>query len=214
MPNDLLQFGLTALVTLTVVVDPFGSIPLFVAMTRGMDAAQRQATLVRAVTIAVTVAFFFMIAGRALLSYLGVSVEAFAISGGILLFVTALPMLFGQRPGLQAPEREEHSTAGEDMAVFPLAMPLLTGPGTIATILLLTAQVSSDPPRLLVLALVIAVVFLIVLLVLRVGESLVLRVGEGKVHILTRVMGILLAALAVQFVLNGIAGYWKGLSGP
>ncbi len=214
MPNDLLQFGLTALVTLTVVVDPFGSIPLFVAMTRGMDNAQRQATLLRAVTIAVSVAYFFMIAGRALLSYLGVTVQAFAISGGILLFVTALPMLLGQRPGLQAPERQEHAAAGEDIAIFPLAIPLLTGPGTIATILLLTAQASSDPPHLLVLAMMIAVVFLVVWLILRIGEGLVMRVGAGKVHILTRVMGILLAALAVQFVLNGIADYLKGLAGP
>lgn len=212
--DTLIQFGLTAFVTLLVVVDPFGVAPIFVAMTQSMSAAERQAILTRAVGVAFGVALFFMIAGRAVLSYLGVTVNAFSISGGILLFVAALPMLFGERPGLQAPEPQESGTAGESIAVFPLAIPLLSGPGTIASILLLTSRADTDLARLLVLALAISMVYLVVILSLRASETIIKRLGQGGVHIITRVLGILLAALAVQFVLNGIAGYYKFLVNP
>ncbi len=214
MSQDLIQFALTAFVTLVVVVDPIGVVPIFVAMTRGMELPERRAVVMQSVTIAFGVALFFMLAGRVLLSYLGVSVDAFGISGGILLFITALPMLFGERPGLQAPEPGEHSTVGESIAVFPLGIPLLTGPGAIATILLLTNRAGTEPPYLILLALAIALVYLIALLIMRMGEGLLLRLGEGKVHIISRVLGILLAAVAVQFVLNGITGYYRSLVGP
>lgn len=210
----LIQFGLTAFVTLLVVVDPFGVAPIFVTMTRGMPTAERRAILTRAVSIAFVVALFFMIAGRSMLSYLGVTVNAFSISGGILLFVTALPMLLGARPGLQAPEPQESGTAGESIAVFPLAIPLLSGPGAIASILLLTTRAGTDLSRLLVLGIAISLVYLVVMLSLGASESIVARLGQGRVHIITRVLGILLAALAVQFVLNGIEGYFKSLVGP
>jgi len=214
MDKGLLQFGLTAFVTLLVVVDPFSVVPIFVTLTQGERAARRRPILTRSVVIAFGVALFFLLAGRAVLSYLGVTLHAFAISGGILLFATALPMLFGQRAGLQAPEHEEQSAAGEDISIFPLAIPLLSGPGAIASILLLTTQAGSDSRRLAALAIAIATVYLIALLVLYVGEKLMARIGESKVHIVTRVMGIVLAALAVQFVLNGITGYYKSLLAP
>jgi multiple antibiotic resistance protein len=212
MNEQYAHFALTALVTLLVVVDPFGVVPIYVSLTREASAAERRAILGRAVLIAFGVAIFFLLAGRAVLSYLGVTVHAFAISGGILLFATALPMLFGQRGGLQAPEQEERGTAGEDISIFPLAIPLLSGPGSIASILLLTTQAGSDPRRLAALGLAIAVVYLVSFLVLRIGERLMARIGEGKVHIITRVMGIVLAALAVQFVLNGVTGYYQSLT--
>jgi multiple antibiotic resistance protein len=135
------------LVTILVVGDPPGVVPIFVALTKDEEPRRRRAILIRAVLIAFGVALFFLVAGRAVLSYLGVTVHAFSISGGILLFVAAMPMLFGQRGGLQAPEGKERGArvmagkevatrrAGQDISVFPLAMPLLSGPGTIATIL-------------------------------------------------------------------------------
>jgi multiple antibiotic resistance protein len=211
MTHNLLQFSLTALVTLTVVIDPLGVAPIFVAMTAGLSATERKATLNRALLIAFSVTIFFLLAGQLILSYLGVTVQAFGISGGILLFATALPMLFGHRPGLQAPESQEHTTAGEDVAIFPLAIPLLSGPGTIATVILLASQAGSDPLRLLIIAIAAGLVFLAAWIVLRTGQRLLVRLGEGKMHILTRVLGIILAALAVQYVLNGINGYYKTL---
>ncbi|HET8783522.1 MAG TPA: MarC family protein [Pyrinomonadaceae bacterium] len=210
MDQEILRFGLAALVTLLVVVDPPGVVPLFVALTQDQP-ERRRAILTRAVLIAFGVALFFLIAGRAVLSYLGVTVHAFSISGGILLFVTAMPMLFGQRGGLQAPEPKERG--GEDISVFPLAMPLLSGPGTIATILLLTSQAGNDMRKLSAIGVAIAIVFLVSFIALYLGSRLMRLLGEGGVHIATRVMGIVLAALAVQYVLNGITGYYHLLSG-
>jgi multiple antibiotic resistance protein len=122
-------------------------------------------------------------------------------------------MLFGHRAGLQAPERGEQSTAGEDIAIFPLAMPLLSGPGAIASILLLTSQANNDPRRLAALGAAVFLVYGITLLVLHLGGRIMAKIGEGKVHIVTRVLGIVLAALAVQYVLNGITDYYDTLKG-
>lgn len=212
MNEELLRFSLTAFVTLLVVVDPPGVVPIFVALTEGADAAKRRATVRRAVVVALLVALFFLFAGRSLLSYLGVTIHAFAISGGVLLFATALPMLFGHRPGLQAPEPKEHPMAAEDPAIFPLAIPLLSGPGAIATILLLTSQAIGYIARFVALALVVVLVYGVALVTLQLGGSLMARIGEGKLHIVTRVMGIILAALAVQFILNGITAYYDALT--
>lgn len=211
MDHDFMRFGLAAFVTLLVVVDPPGVVPIFVALTRGEEPARRRAILTRAVVIAFGVALFFLVAGRSVLSYLGVTVHAFSISGGILLFATAMPMLFGQRGGLQAPERNERGSVGQDVSVFPLAIPMLSGPGVIATVLLLTSQAAGDPRRLAAVAVAITLVFLVAFVSLYFGARLIARVGEGGVHIATRVMGIVLAALAVQYVLNGFAGYYASL---
>lgn len=211
MDQEIVRFGLAAFVTLLVVVDPPGVVPIFVALTQN-EPSRRAAILTRAVLIALGVALFFLIAGRAVLSYLGVTVHAFSISGGILLFVAAMPMLFGQRGGLQAPEPKERGSVGEDISVFPLAMPLLSGPGTIATILLLTSQTGNDLRKLGAIGIAIAIVFLVSFISLYLGSRLMKLLGEGGVHIATRVMGIVLAALAVQYVLNGITGYYHVLS--
>lgn len=211
MDQDFMRFGLAAFVTLLVVVDPPGVVPIFVALTREEQPARRRAILTRAVVIAFGVALFFLVAGRSVLSYLGVTVHAFSISGGILLFATAMPMLFGQRGGLQAPEGNERGSVGQDISVFPLAIPMLSGPGVIATILLLTSEAAGDPRRLGAVAVAITLVFLVTFVSLYFGASLISRVGEGGVHIATRVMGIVLAALAVQYVLNGVAGYYNSL---
>jgi multiple antibiotic resistance protein len=216
MDANLAHFALTAFVTLLVVVDPVGVAPIFVAVTRELDVQARRRTLTRAVMIAFAVVLFFLFAGRWLLSYLGVTVHAFAISGGILLFATALPMLFGQRPVLQGPEREHvrgnDQRAGEAAAVFPLAIPLLSGPGTITTILLLTNQPGAAPLRSVAVLAAAALVFLATWLILRTAEVLMLRLGESRIHIVTRVLGIVLAALAVQFVLDGVTGYYQSLA--
>lgn len=213
MDQDFFRFGLAAFVTLLVVVDPPGVVPIYVGLTKDEKPARRRTILIRAVLIALGVALFFLVAGRAVLSYLGVTVHAFSISGGILLFVAAMPMLFGQRGGLQSPEPNEQSSVGHDVSVFPLAMPLLSGPGTIATILLLTSQASGDTMRLVSIGAAIAAVFLVSFITLYLGARLISLVGEGGVHIATRVMGIVLAALAVQYVMNGVAGYYHLLLG-
>jgi multiple antibiotic resistance protein len=212
MDESLPQFALTAFVTLMVVVDPVGVAPNFVALTSELGTVERNNILRRAAFVAFGITIFFLVAGRWLLSYLGVTVNAFSISGGILLFVAAWPMLFGHRPGLQAPERGEQGMTGDDIAIFPLAIPLLSGPGTITTILLLTNRPDADFVRMALLVVIVAVVFFISWLVLYAAERIVTRLGEGKVRIMTRVLGIILAALAVQFVLNGVGGFYNSLA--
>ncbi|MGH7927884.1 MAG: MarC family protein [Candidatus Binatia bacterium] len=212
MDESLLQFFLRAFVTLFVVVDPLGVAPNFVALTSEFGTIERKRTLRRALIIAFGVTLFFLVAGRWLLDYLGVTVHAFAISGGILLFAASWSMLFGHRPGLQAaPEHMEHGMTGEDIAVFPLAIPLLSGPGTITSILLLTNHPDTNALLMSILTAIVVVVYLISWFVLYAGERIIMRLGEGKVRIMTRVLGIILAALAVQFVLNGIGGFYDSL---
>lgn len=206
----LFQFGLTGFVTLLVVVDPLGLVPIFASLTAGVPRERRREILRRAVLIAFGVALFFLLAGRLALAYLGVSVHAFAISGGVLLFATALPMLFGQRAGLQAPEQTEQPSP-DDPSIFPLAIPLLSGPGALTSILLLTTEARGDLTRLAALVLASATVFAITWLVLRLSQGVIARVGEGGIHVATRVLGIVLAALAVQYVLNGVTGYYQSL---
>lgn len=206
--GSLLRYVLTSFVTLLVVVDPFGIVPVFAGLTATMDNPARQKTLNRAMIIGFGISLFFLIAGRAALGYLGVTVDAFAISGGILLFATALPMLFGQRAGLQSSEPGE--PADTDIAVFPLAIPLLSGPGSITTILLLTSQAGGSVLRLGLLVAATGLVFVVSWLVLKAGTALMARVGESGAHVATRILGVVLAALAVQFVLNGVTGYLHG----
>ena len=119
--------------------------------------------------------------------------------------------LDSERGGLQSPQPEERDP-DEDISVFPLAMPLLSGPGTIATILLLTSQVGNDMRKLAAIGVAIAIVFIVSFISLYLGSRLMRLLGKGGVNIATRVMGIVLAALAVQYVLNGITGYYELLS--
>lgn len=208
---ELLRFGLSGFVTLLVVVDPFGLVPIYLGLTAPMSADLKRATLVRAIFIALLVSLFFLLAGHAALTYIGVSVNAFAISGGILLFITAFPMLFGHRSGTQSDENPEHNPADNDIAVFPLAIPLLSGPGALTSILLLSDLAHGHAERLAVLIVAVVVAFAASYVVLRFGSNLLLRTGERGMQVATRVMGIVTAALAVQYVLNGVTGYYHSL---
>ena len=207
MDESLLRFTTTAFVMLIVVINPVAVAPVFVGVTRGMPVAERRSVLNRAVLVAFCVALFFLLAGRLLLAYLGVTMHAFAVSGGILLFLISLPMLFGQRSSMQSPTGSENRGGGEDVAVFPMAIPMLAGPGTIATILVLATQAGGDVRRMLALGVVLACIYVVSWPILHASDRVIARLGEGKVGIITRVLGIILAALAVQYVFNGITGY-------
>lgn len=213
MDETLVQFTVTAFVMLIVVINPVAVAPVFVGVTRGMGAAERRAVLNRAVVVAFCVAVFFLVAGRLMLSYLGVTMHAFAVSGGILLFLIALPMLFGQRSSLQSPAGGEQPGGGEDVAIFPMAIPMLAGPGSIATVLVLATQAGSDVRRILALAAVLAGIYVISWPILHASDRVITRIGEGMTGIITRVLGLILAALAVQYVFNGITGYYDWVVG-
>jgi len=206
MNADLTQFALTAFGLLFVMINPIAVSPVFVAVTNGMTSHQQRKVLTRAVIAAFGVALFFLFIGRTFLSYMGVSVQAFSISGGILLFAIAFPMMMGQRSPIQTQPMEQ---TGTDVAIFPLTIPQLAGPGTIATILLLATQVGTDLSRLAVLTGIILFIYLISWPILFMAERMMNYLGEGVMHIITRILGLVLAALAVQYVMNGIADFYK-----
>jgi multiple antibiotic resistance protein len=157
------------------------------------------------VLVAAVVILFMGVVGRIILDYLGITLPAFTIAGGILLFLIAIDMLFARPTGAKRTEAEELEAAqGENPAVFPLAVPMIAGPGTIATVLLLVNLSHGDRLNLIVVTAAYAVALIITWLCMR-GSSLLLRViGKTGIHVISRLLGIILAALAVQFVLNGL----------
>jgi multiple antibiotic resistance protein len=191
----------TTFVTLFVVIDPIAVAPLFVALTQGMTDAMRRRIALRAILVAFGLLAAFGIAGKALLAGIGIGLPAFRISGGLLLFLMAVDMLFERRT-----ERREKRAAeeGPDPSVFPLATPLIAGPGALATMILLSSRRSGDPLALLELHLVLVVVLVITYVICRAGGLIERALGHTGVVVITRLLGILLAALAVQFVFDGL----------
>lgn len=197
-------FLITAFVTLFVVIDPIGTAPLFVALTQGMSPSRRRAIGVRACLIAAILLALFGLAGEDFLSFIGISMPAFQIAGGILLFLTALDMLFDRRSQRRRDHADEgKDTPADDPSVFPLAMPLIAGPGAMATMVLLIGETGrSAQGMLLITGVMLVVIALVFLAFLSAGliEKMLRRTGT---MVLTRLFGLLLAALSVQFVLNG-----------
>lgn len=189
----------TAFATLFVVIDPIGLTPVFVALTQGMPARERFAIATRSTMIAIFILTLFGLFGESVLGFIGISMPAFRIAGGILLFITALDMLFERR----SKRREDQTLERPDPSVFPLALPLIAGPGAIASMILLTGQ-SNDIAGLFAVHLVmIATVGLAFLMFLSAGY-LERLLGKTGINVVTRLLGMLLAALSVQFVVDGI----------
>ncbi|WP_136440870.1 MarC family protein [Pacificoceanicola onchidii] len=197
-------FLITSFVTLFVVIDPIGLTPLFIALTSGTDAKHRRAVALRACVIAFALLTLFAFLGEGLLGFIGISMPAFRIAGGILLFLTALDMLFERR----TKRREDQSETEDfpDPSVFPIAIPLLAGPGAIATIILLIGQTGDLLGQISVLGVMVSVLLIALLLFLSAG--LIERaLGKTGITVVTRLLGMLLAALSVQFVLDGLRDF-------
>lgn len=199
------RFVATAFATAFAIIDPIGMIPMTIAATARVSPQRRNAIVDQAVLVGAVVILFMGALGRVILDYLGITLPAFTIAGGILLFLIAIDMLFARPTGAKQTEAEEREAAqGENPAVFPLAIPMIAGPGTIATVLLLVNLSHGDRLDLLVVAAAYAFALFVTWLCMR-GSSLLLRViGTTGIHVISRLLGIILAALAVQFVLNGI----------
>lgn len=199
------RFIATALATAFTIIDPIGMIPMTLGSTARMSPDRRNQIVDQAVLVAAGVILFMGVVGRIILDYLGITLPAFTIAGGILLFLIAIDMLFARPTGAKRTEAEEREAAqGENPAVFPLAVPMIAGPGTIATVLLLVNLSHGDRWNLIVVTAAYAVALIVTWLCMR-GSSLLLRViGKTGIHVISRLLGIILAALAVQFVLNGL----------
>jgi multiple antibiotic resistance protein len=203
-------FLVSAFVTLFVVIDPIGLTPVFIALTPGLTAQQRRAIAIRATVIAAGLLFLFAFLGEQVLGFIGISMPAFRIAGGILLFLTALDMLFERRT-----KRREDQADVEDVpdpSVFPIAIPLIAGPGAIASIILLAGQAEGPVGMASVLGVMVAVLIIVFLLFL--SAPLIERaLGKTGIVVVTRLLDMLLAALSVQFVLDGIRGFGLALGG-
>ncbi len=196
-------FLITAFATLFVVIDPPGLVPLFIALTRGMSPERRRAMALRACIIASFLLLVFGLAGESILGFVGISMPAFRIAGGILLFLTALDMLFERRT-----QRREGQQADpdHDPSVFPLATPLIAGPGAIASMILLVGESGTSwTGTAWVIGLMLGMMAVTYAFLLA-SPPLERMLGRTGTIVITRLLGMLLAALSVQFVIDGIKG--------
>jgi len=201
-------FTIRAFVTFFTIIDPVGLAPVVIALTAQLNDAQRSRIVTRAVLISAAIIAFFALVGRFLLDRLGISLYAFNIAGGALLFLVAVDMLFGRQSGTRETKAEaDEALTREDISVFPLAIPMIAGPGTIATTILYVGLAQSNIINLLSVAGAIISALVAAWVVMRSSLWIVGRVGRTGILVLSRILGVLLGALAVQFILNGIATF-------
>ncbi len=194
---------LTTFFILFVIIDPIALAPLFIALTQGMAPAKRRSVALRACLIAIGLLTAFGLLGDALLGAVGISMPAFRIAGGILLFLTALDMLFERR----TQRREgQHADPDHDPSVFPLATPLIAGPGSFTTMILLVNEPGNGMADVLIVHLVMIVVVAAGFVLFMASGLIERALGRTGILVITRLLGMLLAALSVQFVLDGVRG--------
>ena len=197
-------FG-SALVTFLVIIDPPGCAPIFASLTRGTTAAHRRMMAVRSAIIAWAILMFFALLGKPMLHALGINLASFRIAGGVMLFMIALDMVFERRT--QRREERAQSIEGtpqaEDISVFPMAIPMIAGPGSIASAMLWVSRADDTVEVLTVLA-AITVVIVITLVTLLAAGPLMRLLGDRVEAMITRILGVILAALAAQFVVDGL----------
>ena len=206
-------FG-TAFITLAVIVDPPGCAPIFASLTAGTDAAHRRKMAIRSSLVAMFVLLFFSLLGKALLDTLGITLPAFRLAGGIMLFMIALDMVFEKRTERREERAEEikGTPEAEDISVFPMAIPMIAGPGAIASVMLLMSRAHDWNERAVVLGAIVAVIVLTLLALLAAGP-LMRMIGAKLEAMITRILGVILAALAAQFVVDGLKQALPALAG-
>ena len=197
-------FLITAFVSLFVVIDPIGLMPLFIALTQDNTAHERRTIAIRACLTSVFLLVLFTALGEAVLGFVGISMAAFRVAGGVLLFLTALDMLFERRT-----KRREDRTEEEDFpdpSIFPLSIPLIAGPGSIATVILLAGQKPGIEGLVAVIGIMICVVAIVFGFFMLAGP-IERMLGKTGTVVVTRLLGMLLAALSVQFILDGLRAF-------
>lgn len=206
------DFIISALVTLIVTVDPPGLAPIFLSLTPGMSALSRRKVAIRAVLIAFVIMTATALGGEPLINALSITLPAFRIAGGLLLFTIAYQMIFGGRQERKAETAEKAITEDHirNIAAFPLGIPLMAGPGAITAILLLAGRAQGDPIKLGVLIGVIALVVMACLISFLMATRIARLLGVTGNVVLTRLLGVILAAMAVQFVIDGVKAVMAG----
>jgi multiple antibiotic resistance protein len=204
-------FG-SVLVTFLVIIDPPGCAPIFASLTRGATATQRRGMAIRSSLVAWSILIFFALLGRPMLHALGISLASFRIAGGIMLFIIAVDMVFERRT-----ERRERRAEAigrtpeiEDISVFPMGTPMIAGPGAIASAMLWVSR-AETPTHIVIVLAAITTVMLLTLVTLLAAGPLMRLIGDRVESAITRILGVILAALAAQFVVDGLKQSFPGV---
>jgi len=201
--DDFAQFTLVTFTSILFLVDPIAVVPTFLAITQGETEERRRATARRACIAAGILLIVFAAAGNLIFRAFGITLPAFRIAGGAILWLVAMDMLRGERPTQESEAELDEGRRKEDVALTPLAMPLLAGPGAISTAMVLSGQ-ARTPARAAVVYASIVVTMIISWVMLRVGDRIMSRFGQTGIRVTMRIMGLMLAAVAVQFIVTGI----------
>ncbi|MGN6279092.1 MAG: MarC family protein [Sphingomonas sp.] len=201
----MLGLYISSLVTFFVVIDPLGCAPIYAGLTAGASNTHARAMAVRAVIVAAAILFVFALFGQNILSALGISLDSFRIAGGIMLFLIALEMVFEKRTQRREDRAQKiiDTPEVEDVSIFPMAMPMIAGPGSIASLMLLMSRGHGIERTFVILA-AMATILLLTLGALIAAGPLMRVVGQKIEAVITRLLGVLLAALAAQFVIDGV----------
>ena len=201
----MLEIFLQYFVLYFVVIDPIGTTPLFLVVTKGLNAKNKNKVAFEGVLIATIVLLFFAFFGNYVLKYLGISFPAFTIAGGVILFLIALEMLFDIRS-----ERKKRSINDkrDKISIFPIAIPLLAGPAAITSVILTISQAEGSYSLLIINIICLISVMLVSFVILRVFTKFQKFINEKIINIFSRVIGIILAALSIQYILDGIKSFF------
>lgn len=202
----MLEQMLRHFVVLFVVIEPITLVPLFGALTRGGEASYRRRMAIKSIALSAIIFWVFALAGQKLLDTLGVSVASFKIAGGLLLFLMSVDMVFARQSGLRSTTVREQDEARyrDDISVFPLAFPLIAGPGALATLLLLLVELGDNWPEFFGLMAMAMLVLAIALVMMLLTSPLMRVMGETGANVVSRLTGVVLVALAVQYVVDGV----------
>lgn len=208
----MLELLFNTFVMLFVVIDPIALAPMFVALTQGGSEAYKRKMAYKATGIATGVLVVFVFVGDAILRTLGIGLPAFRVAGGILLFLIAIEMVFARQSGVRSTTASERVEAEqrEDISVFPLAIPLIAGPGALTTLLLMVADRRGEPLGIAVVVAMLLVVLLLTLATLLAASRIMRVIGETGANVVGRLLGVLLAALAVQLIFDGLSAGFRG----
>jgi multiple antibiotic resistance protein len=201
--NDFVQFALITFTSVLFIVDPFAAVPSYLVMTQSETADERRRTARRACIAMAVLLIVFAAGGQLIFRAFGITLPAFRVAGGLILWFVAVDMLRGQRSTHESREELAEGLAKEDVAVTPLAIPVLAGPGAISTVMVLAGE-AKDLSHGTVVYLAIVLTALISYWSLRLAERLVAYLGQTGIRVMTRIMGLLLAAVATQFILTGL----------
>jgi len=200
-----MEFLFNTFIVLLIVIDPLGNAPIFMALTHNVTAAYRRQMAIRGIALATAILLVFLLIGNTLLKALGIGISAFRIAGGILLFLLAIDMVFARQSGLRSTTVREQQEAElkHDVSVFPLAFPLIAGPGALTTVLLMT---SPQPAPWMFFGMLVALLMVLglALLSLLFADRIMRLLGETGANVITRLLGLMLATLATQYVLDGV----------